>query len=123
MMKGIRHVALHVRNIERSIEFYAVLGMTIEWRPDARNAYLTSGTDNLALHEIEEGAIGDSGGLDHFGFLVSTPEEVDSWAQRLQNRGVGLVQLPKTHRDGSRSIYFRDPDGKLIQLLHHPNIC
>ncbi len=122
-MKGIRHVALRVRNIERSIEFYAELGMNIEWRPDARNAYLTSGTDNLALHEIEEGGTADSGGLDHFGFLVSAPEEVDSWAQRLQNRGVELVQLPKTHRDGSRSIYFKDPDGKLIQLLHHPNIC
>jgi hypothetical protein len=28
----------------------------------------------------------------------------------------------KTHRDGARSFYFRDPDGLLIQLLYHPPI-
>lgn len=123
MMKGIRHIALRVRDIERSLEFYTrLLEMTIEWRPDHRNAYLTTGADNLALHEIDNGELADSGALDHFGFLVSTPEEVDNWAERLQIGGVELVQQPKTHRDGARSIYFRDPDGNLIQLLHHPHI-
>ena len=124
MMKGIRHIAIRVRDIERSVEFYTrLLEMTVEWRPDVRNAYLTSGTDNLALHEVDSAEIGDCHGpLDHLGFLVSRPEEVDAWAQRLQDRGVELVQHPKTHRDGARSIYFRDPDGNLIQLLYHPHI-
>jgi catechol 2,3-dioxygenase-like lactoylglutathione lyase family enzyme len=33
-----------------------------------------------------------------------------------------LVQPVKTHRDGARSFYFKDPDGVLIQLLYHPPI-
>ena len=124
MMKGIRHIALRVRDIGRSAEFYTrLLGMTVEWRPDAGTVYLTSGGDNLALHEVDADHIDNScSPLDHLGFLVSRPEEVDEWAQRLQAGGVELVQQPKTHRDGARSIYFRDPDGNLVQLLHHPHM-
>ena len=46
---GLRHVALNVRNVRQSIQFYSsVLGMSLEWMPDEENAYLTSGGDNLA---------------------------------------------------------------------------
>ncbi len=125
-MLGIRHVALRVRDISRSVNFYTeVLMMQVEWSPDADNVYLTSGGDSLALHQISEKG-GDEkfrpGNLDHFGFLVSTPEEVDEWAARLESRGIELAQKPRTHRDGARSIYFRDPDGNMIQLLYHPSI-
>ena len=124
-MLGIRHVALRVRSLERSLEFYSkVLGMKVEWQPDPLNAYLTNGTDNLALHEDSAIVSADQNatGLDHFGFLVTSPQEVDRWAAELEARGVALVQAPRTHRDGARSIYFRDPDGFLIQLLYHPPI-
>lgn len=119
-------MALRVRDVNTATDFYTgVLGMTVDWQPDARNVYLTSGTDNLALHQCQrtEVTAQESGpGLDHFGFLVATPEEVDEWALRLAARGLGLVQEPRNHRDGSRSICFLDPDGNVIQLLFHPHI-
>jgi catechol 2,3-dioxygenase-like lactoylglutathione lyase family enzyme len=124
-MLGVRHVALRVRDVERAIDFYSrILGMSVEWRPDRANVYLTSGSDNLALHEVDPRDATPAGGLglDHFGFLVATPDEVDAWAARLDAHGIELVARPKTHRDGARSIYFRDPDGNLIQLLFHPPI-
>ncbi len=125
-MLGIRHVALRVRDVRKSTDFFTkVLGMRVEWRPDADNVYLTSGTDNLALHQVDGSALpsANGAGLDHFGFIVSTPEEVDHWAGVLEGLGIVLAQKPKTHRDGARSIYFRDPDGNLIQLLYHPPIA
>jgi hypothetical protein len=40
----------------------------------------------------------------------------------LAAQGVEVTQQPKMHRDGSRSIYLRDPDNNLIQVLFHPHI-
>lgn len=118
---GIRHVALKVRDLKASEAFYTQLGFKIEWRPDPKNLYLTSGTDNLALHEGTYHSEGEST-LDHFGFIVKLPEHVDQWARYLKSYGLPLIQEPKTHRDGARSIYFKDPDGNLIQILYHPPI-
>ena len=120
-MLGLRHLALKVKDMDKAVDFYTgVLGMRIDWQPDKENVYLTSGSDNLALHQCDEPNGG--GTLDHFGFMVSRPEEVDEWALRLARHGVPLVQRPETHRDGSRSFYFRDPDENLIQLLFHPRV-
>ena len=121
---GLRHVALNVRDIPKSIEFYSnVLGMKLEWKPDEDNAYLTSGQDNLALHKLPANVQpGSVQTLHHIGFVVKRPENVDEWAERLRSRGIPLAQEPKTHRDGARSFYFYDPDGVLIQLIYHPPI-
>ena len=121
---GLRHVALNVRDVDRSLAFYRdVLGMQLEWRPDPENIYLTFGSDNLALHQLP--ADRDPGAtqvLDHVGFAVSSPADVDLWATHLEGQGVPLAEAPKTHRDGARSFYFYDPDRILIQLIYHPPI-
>ena len=121
---GIRHVALNVRDVQKSIEFYSnTLGMKLEWMPDPENAYLTSGQDNLALHKLPAGTEpGKNQLVHHIGIVVKRPEDVDKWADRLRSQGVSLAQEPKTHRDGARSFYFHDPDGLLIQLIYHPPI-
>jgi catechol 2,3-dioxygenase-like lactoylglutathione lyase family enzyme len=121
---GFRHVALNVRSVRRAIDFYStVLGMKLEWMPDEQNAYLTSGQDNLALHQLPEGSeIGSVQHVDHIGFVVRSPELVDEWARHVRAHGVSLAAEPKTHRDGARSFYFHDPDGLLIQLIYHPPI-
>ena len=31
-----------------------------------------------------------------------------------------MIASPRTHRDGTRSLYCRDPDGNTVQLLHQP---
>jgi catechol 2,3-dioxygenase-like lactoylglutathione lyase family enzyme len=122
---GLRHVALNVRDVQRSLAFYSkILGMELEWMPDDDNAYLTSaGQDNLALHRLPPGSEpGKVQTVHHIGFVVKRPENVDQWAERLRSHGIALAQEPKTHRDGARSFYFHDPDGLLIQLIYHPPI-
>lgn len=121
---GLRHIALNVRDVEKSVEFYcSVLGMRIEWKPDPDNVYLTSGSDNLAIHKLAEGQQpGAVQSVHHIGFVVRRMDDVDEWAARVQKHGIAFAQAPKTHRDGARSFYFHDPDGVLIQLLYHPPI-
>jgi catechol 2,3-dioxygenase-like lactoylglutathione lyase family enzyme len=123
-MIGLRHVALYVTDVDRSVAFYRdVFGMELEWRPDPDNAYLTSGSDNLALHSLPpDREPGEIQTLDHIGFVVREPKDVDVWAAHVSSLGFDLAKQPKTHRDGARSFYLRDPDGILIQVIHHPPI-
>src|SRR5262245_26566339 len=121
---GFRHIALNVRDVQKSLEFYSsVLGMRLEWMPDPDNAYLTSGQDNLALHKLPPGQVPSTVQmLHHVGFVVRNFADVDVWAQKVRDLGIILASEPKTHRDGARSFYFHDPDGVLIQLIYHPPI-
>ena len=130
---GLRHLALRVHDLDAMTRFYVdLLGFAIEWEPDADNVYLTSGTDNLALHRAPELVIPieddrtalppPGGALDHLGLIVRSADDVDRWAAFLESRSVAIVAKPRTHRDGARSCYFRDPDGNSIQIIHHPPI-
>ena len=122
---GMRHVALNVRDLAACEAFYVgLLGMAVEWRPDADNLYLTSGNDNLALHRAGEELPAAAGQrLDHIGFFIASEAEVDRWHDFLKARGVHIKTLPKTHRDGARSFYCSDPEGTTVQLIYHPPIC
>jgi catechol 2,3-dioxygenase-like lactoylglutathione lyase family enzyme len=95
----------------------------VEWRPDPDNLYLTSGNDNLALHRAgaEPSATGQR--LDHIGFFIATPELVDKWHDFLESSDVKIDAPPRTHRDGARSFYCRDPDGNSVQMIYHPPIA
>jgi catechol 2,3-dioxygenase-like lactoylglutathione lyase family enzyme len=112
--------------------FYVdLLGFAVEWEPDADNVYLSSGIDNLALHRARASTPESSQALphrppatplDHLGLIVRRPEDVDAWAAFLEERGVTIDAKPRTHRDGARSCYFKDPDGNAVQIIHHPPI-
>ncbi len=121
---GLRHVALFVAEFENTVSFYTeLLGMAVEWQPDADNVYLCSGVDNLALHRYR-GAQRDPAAqrLDHIGFVVDAPEDVDAWHDYLKSEGVAIKSTPRTHRDGARSFYCADPDGNVVQIIFHPPI-
>lgn len=123
-LSGLRHLALSVKDLEACERFYcALLGMQVEWRPDADNLYLTSGSDNLALHRAKANPSVDGQRLDHFGFILREARYVDEWHDFLKANSVAIMQAPKTHRDGARSFYCRDPDGNLVQFIHHPPIA
>ncbi|TAK04320.1 VOC family protein [bacterium] len=124
-LRGMRHIALKVRDIKRSKRFYQeILGMEVVWEPDPQNVYLSSGCDNLALHEVPErgSASSTEQQLDHLGFVVESVERVQELEQQFRARGVKIVHPFKIHRDGSASFYCADPDGVVIQMLYEPHL-
>ncbi|MGH7771613.1 MAG: VOC family protein [Candidatus Binatia bacterium] len=124
-LKGMRHIALKVKEIERSKAFYQeMLGMEVVWEPDPKNLYLSSGCDNLALHEVPQGLNPSPSGqqLDHLGFVVESVERVQELEREFRERGVKIVHPFKIHRDGSASFYCADPDGIIIQMLYEPHL-
>lgn len=127
-LKGLWHVALKVANLARSRAFYeALFGMRVVWHPDPENVYLSSGQDNLALHQIplsELGGYKQRTGqyLDHVGFIVDSSDTVDQLFREAEQAQATIVKRPKRHRDGSYSFYVADPDGNTVQVLYEPHI-
>lgn len=118
-------MALFVPDLESCERFYVeLLGMTVEWRPDADNVYLSSGNDNLALHRLPAGvSVEGPQRLDHLGFILARPEDVDAWHAFLLGHGVHMKTAPRTHRDGARSFYCQDPSGTAVQMIYHPPLA
>lgn len=118
---GLRHVALFLENFEACEHFYTeLLGMSVEWRPDPDNVYLSSGNDNLALHRATKSFNPDlHQRLDHIGFIINEPDQVDEWFNFLKAHDVEMKTEPRTHRDGARSFYCFDPDGNTVQIIYH----
>ena len=121
---GLRHIALFVERYEETLAFYQnLMGMALEWQPDADNSYLCSGNDNLALHRYQGSARDPATQrLDHIGFIIDTMDGVDEWFAFLKTEGVKTLSEPRTHRDGARSFYCLDPDGNTVQIIYHPPI-
>ncbi len=130
--RGLRHLALRVTDIRKSRAFYEELvGMRVVWEPDPGNVYLSSGTDNLALHQIpptdmKRAQALDVQPLDHLGFIMESQESVDSMFKDLESvierYGGKILKAPRRHRDDSYSFYMADPDGNVVQMLFEPTI-
>jgi len=118
--RGMHHVALNVVNLEACEHFYVtLLGMEVEWRPDQNSLYLTSGTDNIALHRTDN--VSDEGQyLNHIGFIINSPEDVQAWYDFLITHDIKMKTTPRQHRDGAHSFYCFDPDGNTVQFIYHP---
>jgi len=113
----LAHVALTCADLPRMERFYReILGYSLVWRPDEHNCYLSLGYDSLALHQ-EPTSTAETR-LDHFGFTLAHAQDVDAWAAHLKASGVFLENEVRTHRDGTRSFYLRDPEGNRIQFMH-----
>lgn len=124
-LKGMRHIALKVQDVARSRKFYQeILGMDVVWQPDTRNVYLSSGCDNIAIHEVSESFLksAEERQLDHLGFVVESIERVEELESEFRSQGVPIVHPFKVHRDGSASFYCADPDGVVIQMLYEPTL-
>lgn len=123
---GLRHIALAVRDLAACEHFYVeLLGFEVEWRPDPDNVYLTSGGDNLALHRVASNAPAETDGqrLDHVGIMLKSAADVDDWYRFLSAQRVRMRSAPKRHRDGATSFYCEDPEGGIVQFIHHPPVC
>jgi catechol 2,3-dioxygenase-like lactoylglutathione lyase family enzyme len=130
---GLRHLALYVASSRyaATVQFYrSGMAMRVDWQPDDDAIYLTSGTDNLALHRVEDlppDRVGRGvSGLDHLGFMVPDAAAVEAWHERLASSagelGIEILSKPRLHRDGATSFYLLDPAGNKLQILHIPSV-
>jgi len=118
------HLVLTVADLERTVEFYQrALGMgRIVFQQD--RVALTFGDQKINLHrlgaEFEPKAEHPTAGSADLCFILDTP--IGDAVQHLQRAGVEIIDGP-VHRTGASgkiaSVYFRDPDGNLIEVSNY----
>ena len=132
MLDGIDHLVLVVREIERALAFYRdVLGCRVlreaEWRRgEARFPSLAVGADQmLNVHQagvpIDPEAANPQPGSEDLCFVAAA--SIAEVLARLQAHGVPIERGP-VRRAGGRgelgtSVYVRDPDGNLLEIMSY----
>jgi catechol 2,3-dioxygenase-like lactoylglutathione lyase family enzyme len=126
-LTGIVETALYVDDVERASKFYEeVLGLTRIGGEDGRlHAYSVAGRDVLLLFrrgattraiQTPSGLIPphDGTGQNHFALAIAAAE-LPSWEKHLADRAIPIESRVNWPRGGT-SVYFRDPDGNLVEL-------
>jgi catechol 2,3-dioxygenase-like lactoylglutathione lyase family enzyme len=120
----IDHVVLTVFDIERTLDFYQrVLGMEPVTFAGGRRG-LSFGRQKVNLHqagrEFEPKALKPAPGTMDFCLITETP--LAEVMESLKANGVAIIQGPvdKTGATGPiKSVYFRDPDGNLVEVSNY----
>lgn len=129
-MSGIKHIALRCRDIEKSRQFYELLGMKfIGYRPSGSGSMdLSDGNLNMTLirydganrPHLEEGTE-----YIHFGFIVEDAKET---FLKLKKSGLNFLREDIKHRNPIKadeippgSFKVEDPDGNTIDVSDNPN--
>ena len=119
--------SLYVEDVARSSEFYQRVFRFEKLQADDRFCALNiTGHQVLLLFRthgttepitIPGGVIPphDGEGTTHLAFTISTESESD-WTQHLSTHGIS-IESRVTWPRGGFSLYFRDPDGHLLELV------
>jgi catechol 2,3-dioxygenase-like lactoylglutathione lyase family enzyme len=116
-VKDYHHVAIVVKDLEKSIQFYGeVLGLETIERPPFNfpgHWYLVGKTRQLHLMVYDEEIPVT---MHHFAIEVEDFEETQ---KHLERNGIKIVEGPGKRVDGSDFMFCRDPDGNLIEITKH----
>ena len=118
------HLVLTVADVMKTCEFYErVLGMETVTFGAGRKA-LSFGRQKINLHqagkEFEPKAVKPIPGSADLCFIASTP--LAGVIEHLKGEGIDIVEgpVPRTGASGPmQSVYFRDPDGNLIEVSNY----
>ena len=118
----VLETSLYVSDLRRAIAFYTEkLGLRVITEfPDGVGAALEAGPSVLLLFRPGESRKGNvlpphgADGQGHVAFRVE-PHEIDLWRARLRELEIPIEQ-EFTFGDNPPSLYFRDPDGNLLEI-------
>jgi glyoxylase I family protein len=146
MIRGIHHVAVHVRDLDRMMKFYKegfgfdLVGEQFSWRENefvdrivdvpnsaARGAMLQAGTCYMELFEYSAPAPDVTRplqpydkGYTHFCVDVT---DIEQEYERLKGLGMSFSQPGPIDMGHVKTIYGRDPEGNLVEIQQTTANC
>ena len=119
-MKRFNGVCLVTNNLPRLRDFYCDL---LQSGAEGDDTFVTILCDGavFAIYTttgMEGMAPGSTSSSDHGGLTLEFEvEDVDQEYERLLERDIPIVKPPTTQPWGRRSVWFRDPDGNIINFF------
>lgn len=112
---GISHIAIEVKDLDRSINFYTSLfNIGLTSKSDKMAFLNTQGKhDSLAFFK-SEGEVRHCG-LNHFGFFVDDVN-FDRAMEYIRSNSIRILGGPGRWSGGARYVYIEDPDGYKVQI-------
>jgi catechol 2,3-dioxygenase-like lactoylglutathione lyase family enzyme len=125
-LDAVLETALYVDDLDRATRFYSDV---LELKPlyqDSRLCAFSVGDRNVLLLFPRGGSLEtvhmpggtipphDGSGPLHVAFAIAK-DELPKWEERLSANGIA-IEGRTTWKRGGESIYFRDPDGHLLEL-------
>lgn len=113
---GLTHVAVAVRDLDRTAEFYAgILGAQVIYRDAGSLQMQTPGSRDVLVFEKDAARAGKAGGVLHFGFRLQQSKDIDAARQAVRNAG-GTITDTGEFVAGEPYLFATDPDGYTIEI-------
>jgi catechol 2,3-dioxygenase-like lactoylglutathione lyase family enzyme len=115
---GLTHLAIAVRDVDRSSRFYQqVFGAVEVYRDTAFAQLQTPGARDVLVLEQAPLRAGLPGGVAHFGFRLTDPADIDAARDAVVSAG-GTVREQGEFVPGEPYLFAVDPDGYELEIWY-----
>jgi catechol 2,3-dioxygenase-like lactoylglutathione lyase family enzyme len=115
---GLTHVALAVKDPQRSSRFYqAVIGASPVYEDPNFIQLQTPGSRDVIVLERGAKLAGRAGGIAHFGFRLQRAADITRALEAITAAG-GKIDDTGEFVEGEPYVFFRDPDGYLVEIWY-----
>lgn len=117
---GLTHIALAVKDLDRSLAFYReVFGVVETYRSEGFLQVETPGCHDVIVFEETGERVGEVGGVRHFGFRLVDPADIDLAVREVERAG-GTVLSRGEFCPGEPYAFVADPDGYEVEIWFEP---
>ena len=113
---GLTHVAVAVRDLDRTEAFYAgILGAKVVYRDAGFLQMQTPGSRDVLVFEKDAKKAGKAGGVLHFGFRLMKENDIAAAREAVKKAG-GTITDTGEFIPGEPYLFATDPDGYTIEI-------
>ena len=115
---GLTHVAIAVRDLDRTEAFYAtIFGARVVYRDEGFLQMQTPGSRDVLVFEKNERQAGKAGGVLHFGFRLTQEKDIAAAREAVKEAG-GKITETGEFIPGEPYLFAKDPDGYTIEIWY-----
>ena len=125
-IERVDHIGVRVRNLDRALAFYGVLGFVLVRRADGDDVAIVRNENGIELNLVFNANAGDPAanilmdvqdkfpGYTHIALRVTS---IPAMIAALKENGIAITQGPVSFGEsGEISVFVRDPDRNVLEL-------